>query len=186
MRFLQCQSVGENMRKVYPASISKWAFQKFHHQLKQPLLVFLKRDSPADWEEGVMWRGNGCPPLWLLGLSVSHWKQQQVPVLQEVYSSPQYRWCIMIILSFIQHCTIQCFNAHILYHKGFVFFKGRTTYTERCGIRSAQLRASRALWVFCPAPLLQVVHFDQPCTRQAPVISSEAQTLNIIQHFFIF
>lgn len=100
LRFLQCQCVGENMRKCYPASIPKRACQMFHHQLKQLLFVFLKRDSPADWKERGRGRGNWCPSLRLLGLpcfsletATCHyasggWQLSTVPMVHDDHSCP--------------------------------------------------------------------------------------------------
>lgn len=116
LRFLLCQCVGENMRKHYPASIPKRACQMFHHQLKQLLLVFLKRDWPDNWEGRVRGRRNWCPPLQQLrwpcfSLEAATCPCAPVPVapkrpssLQEVDNCLQYWWCVMI--TSVLHATL--------------------------------------------------------------------------------
>lgn len=110
--FCNASVLVENMRKVYPANISKWAFQMFHHQLKQPLLVFWREahqlTERKEWcVEGVLSCGCwGC--LFLIRNSNMALCFKRFTA---VHSTNGSSWSL---LSFIQHCTIQCFNAHIL------------------------------------------------------------------------
>lgn len=77
-------------------------------------------------------------------------------------------------------------SMHVFYSiKGIFFLKQHSIYQEMWH-QEYPAMCKQSCLVFLPAPVLQVVHFGQSSNRQAPVISSEAQTSSIILCFFIF